>query len=173
MKARMNRCGAIALLAAVTLALAPACDKKSSGDETSQDDDSKSKKKRRKKSSKSVLSRIEKFEAAKTESLPETYAFRVRSGVPVPPTLTDTLVVDIFQRMAMDLSMPNPDPKTVTVEDVEKAIAVYTTKTGDDIAGFRPFTHHKFINELSEADRKTLAKEIHAYAKANGVKDVT
>lgn len=123
-----------------------------------------------------VLSRIEKYKAP---AFPrsggmidrETYDYRIRSREPVPATLTDVLVCDIWQRMTMDLKL-SPNPKAVSEETVRRAMNVYLTKRWNDIAGYRPWTHSNFIRGLNESERQALAKDVARYIAENGVRDV-
>lgn len=122
-----------------------------------------------------VLSLIEKYKAPpfpKTQYIDrETYDYRLRSRTPVPPTLTDVLVCDVWQRLTADLKL-SPSQADVSEAMVKRAMAVYLTKPWADIAGYRPWTHWNFIRGLKESERDRLAKEIADYIKKNGVRDV-
>lgn len=122
-----------------------------------------------------VLPRIEKYKAPpypKSGFLDrETYGYRLQSKRPVPPTLTDVLICDVWQRVVMDLKM-KVEPKGVSEETIKQAMNIYLTRRWDDIAGYRPWTHWNFIRGLKEPQRDQLAKEIVDYITKNGVKDV-
>ena len=122
-----------------------------------------------------VLPLIETYKAPpypKTSFLEgETYYYRKKNGEPLPPTLTDTLICDVWQRVTMDLKMTIA-PKAASESIILSAFDVYLRRKWDDIAGYRPWTHWNFIRGLKEPQRNTLAKEIVAYIKQNGVRDV-
>ncbi|MEN3335374.1 MAG: hypothetical protein V7641_4739 [Blastocatellia bacterium] len=101
----------------------------------------------------------------------ETYGFRIKSGRPVPATLTDVLICDVWQRVTMDLKL-TLNPKDVSEQIIKQAMQVYLTRRWDDIAGYRPWTHYNFIRGLKEPQRDQLAKEIVDYIAKNGIKDV-
>lgn len=101
----------------------------------------------------------------------ETYYYRRKSGEPLPPTLTDTLVCDIWQRVTMDLKLKTP-PEQVSEDIIKQAMNVYLTRKWDDIAGYRPWTHWNFIRQLKEPQRDSLAKELVEYIGKNGIRDV-
>lgn len=122
-----------------------------------------------------VLPTIEKYKAPpypKSGFLAgETYDYRRKDGSPLPPTLTDTLVCDVWQRVTMDLKL-TITPKEASEEIILKAFNVYLQRKWDDIAGYRPWTHWNFIRGLKAPQRNVLAKEIVAYISQNGVRDV-
>ena len=101
----------------------------------------------------------------------ETYDYRVQSRRPVPPTLIDVFICDIWQRVTMDLK-PTLKPEEVTEEVIQQAMSIYLKRDHSQIAGYRPWTYWNFIRKLTEPQRKTLATEIVAYIKKNGVRDV-
>lgn len=122
-----------------------------------------------------VLSRIEKYKAppypVSRFLKQETYDYRRKSGRPVPATLTDILICDIWQRVTMDLKL-EVNPRAISEETIQQAMKVYLTRRWDDIAGYRPWTHWNFIRELQEPERERLAKEIAEYIHKNGIRDV-
>lgn len=122
-----------------------------------------------------VLPLIEKYKAPRYPTTlyleGETYDYRIKSGRPLPPTLTDILICDVWQRVTMDLKL-KVTPKEVSEGNIKQAMNVYLVRRWDDIAGYRPWTHWNFIRGLKEPQRDTLAKEIADYISKNGVKDV-
>jgi hypothetical protein len=122
-----------------------------------------------------VLSLIEKYKAPPYPASGyldrETYGYRIKSGRPVPATLTDVLICDVWQRVTMDLKL-KLNPKEVSEETIKQAMSVYLTRRWDDIAGYRPWTHWNFIRGLKEPQRNQLAKEIADYIEKNGIRDV-
>ncbi len=122
-----------------------------------------------------VLPQIEKFKAPPyPKSLyvqKETYDYRIASNRPVPATLTDTFICDIWQRITMDLKLTITRQET-TDAIVQQAMQIYLNRKWEDIAGYRPWTHANFIRKLTAANRAQLAKEVAAYILEHGVRDV-
>jgi hypothetical protein len=122
-----------------------------------------------------ILPLIEKYKAPPyPKSLylsGETYDYRLKSREPLPPTLTDIFVCDIWQRVTMDLKL-TISPEQVSEEIIKQAMNVYLTRKWDDIAGYRPWTHWNFIRRLKEPQRDSLAREFVEYISKNGVRDV-
>jgi|GEM_PF-1926804 len=102
----------------------------------------------------------------------ETYDYRKNiAGVTVPPTLTDTLISDLWQRITKDLKLSGVTPKTVSEGQVVQAINIYLQRGWRDIAGYRPWTHWNFIGSLTPEQRDRLGKEVVAYMHDSGVKE--
>ncbi|HKY05819.1 MAG TPA: rhodanese-like domain-containing protein [Blastocatellia bacterium] len=101
----------------------------------------------------------------------ETYDYRRGSGRPVPATLTDVLVCDLWQRVTLDLKLETK-PGQVSDDVIRRGVNVYLERGWQDIAGYRPWTHWNFIRRLKEPQRDALVKEITEYIKTNGVRDV-
>jgi hypothetical protein len=101
----------------------------------------------------------------------ETYDYRIKSKSPLPATLTDIFVCDIWQRVTMDLKLTIP-PEQVSEDVIRQAMSIYLTRKWDDIAGYRPWTHANFIKSLKAPQRDSLAKELVDYIGKNGVRDV-
>lgn len=123
-----------------------------------------------------VLRLIEKYKAPpypkSTYVQKETYDYRRVSRAPVPPTLTDTFICDIWQRMTLDLKLEGITQKQVTAEQVKQALDVYLNKDWNNIAGYRPWTHWNFVRKLDAGQRRELIEEVVRYMSVNGVKDV-
>ena len=124
----------------------------------------------------SILSTIETYKApaapeGKLIGGKETYDHRKSYNKTVPPTLTDTFIADIWQRMNMDLKLQGITKNRVSEDNVKQALNVYLERDSRNIAGYRPWTHWNFIRSLSPQDRETLAKEVVKYMEVNGVKD--
>ena len=121
-----------------------------------------------------VLLLIEKYKAPaypRTSYLDrETYDYRVSSHRPVPETLTDVFICDVWQRVDMDLKS-KIRPEEVSEEIIRQALSVYLQKKYEDIAGYRPWTHWNFIRSLKESQRDALVREITDYIRKNGVRD--
>jgi hypothetical protein len=113
----------------------------------------------------SVLSRIESYEpppvpadATGAEAIADTYEARRASDGENPPTLTDTLLCDLLQRLTLDFKR-EITPAAVTEDEIVEAIAVYTQREWIHIAGFRPRAHAFFIRSLTDKERALLAKQ--------------
>lgn len=126
-------------------------------------------------SSDPVLPLIEKYKAPPYPKSAyvthETYDFRIKSRRPVPPTLTDVFVCDVWQRITLDLKSPIK-PQEVSEALVKQAFSIYADRHWQDIAGYRPWTHWNFIRGLKEPQRNTLVTELVVYIKTKGIKDV-
>ncbi len=122
-----------------------------------------------------VLPLIEKYKAPpypKSQFLTaETYEYRISYKRPVPPTLTDVFICDIWQRVTLDMKL-TITPQEISEDIANQAIRIYLTKNWSDIAGYRPWTHWNFIRTLKVGQRTALAKEVVAYIGENGVRDV-
>lgn len=125
-------------------------------------------------SSSKVLPLIEKYKAPpypKDQYLDrETYDYRIGSHRPVPDTLTDVFICDVWQRVDMDLKS-KITPEEVYEGIIKQALDVYLQKKYEDIAGYRPWTHWNFIRSRTQSQRDTLVTEITDYIKRNGVRD--
>src|SRR6266404_1022673 len=121
-----------------------------------------------------VLSLIEKYKAprfpATTYLDRETYDYRISSHRPVPETLTDVFICDVWQRIDMDLKS-KVSPQDVSEDLIKQALNVYLEKNHDDIAGYRPWTHWNFMRSLKQSQRDVLVREVTDYIKKNGVRD--
>jgi hypothetical protein len=121
------------------------------------------------------LQKIETFKAPKYPKSKyvemETYDYRIQNKAPIPATLTDTFICDVWQRTYIELELDIP-VEEVTPEVIQNAIAVYMEKDFKKLAGYRPWTHLNFIRSLTEEQRETLALEVYNYIIENGVRDV-
>ena len=72
------------------------------------------------------------------------------------------LIAKVDLKMTLD--------KSVTEAQMNKVVAFYAKTKPGGIRGLRPKTHKAFIDSLSEADRKKLAKEATAYVNKNDFK---
>ena len=124
-------------------------------------------------SSQDILSRIKTYTPPPYPSdyPKETYDYRIDSNEPVPPTLTDTYICDMWQRIPMDLKITDITPSQVSEENILNAFNIYLTRDWSNIAGYRPWAHWNFIRSLNDSERLKLAKQTVDYMKINGVKD--
>lgn len=124
----------------------------------------------------SILEAISAYEAPpypRDEPLSqETYGYRVESGAPIPPTLVDTLICDLWQRLSLDLKRAVVAAEC-THQQLAQGINIYLTRDWSNIAGYRPWTHWSYIRSLSDNEREKLAKEATQYILAHGVLDPT
>src|SRR5437763_6400389 len=78
-----------------------------------------------------ILHLIEKYKAPPYPKdgyiTKETYDYRIGDKRTIPPTLTDTFIADIWQRITLDLKL-KIEPENITEENVKDAIAIYLTK---------------------------------------------
>jgi hypothetical protein len=122
-----------------------------------------------------VLSLIEKYKAPPYPQSSfldrETYDYRISNRRPVPATLTDVFICDIWQRITLDLKL-TLDPDDTSDEVVKQALGIYLERDWSNIAGYRPWTHWNFIRRLKESQRDLLAGEIAEYIRKKGVRDV-
>lgn len=121
-----------------------------------------------------ILPLIEKYKAprfpATTYLDRETYDYRISSQRPVPETLTDVFICDVWQRVEMDLKS-KVSSQDVSEDIIKRAMNVYMEKKYEDIAGYRPWTHWNFIHSLKQSQRDLLVREVTDYIKKNGVRD--
>lgn len=124
----------------------------------------------------SILEAIDAYQAPpyprNAQLSQETYGYRIDSGAPLPPTLVDTFICDLWQRVYLDLKVPQP-PTECTHELIAQGMTIYLTRGWRNIAGFRPWTHWNYIRGLSDNEREKLAKEATHYILAHGVLDPT
>ena len=100
----------------------------------------------------------------------DTYDHRVSSGAPVPPSLTDTLICDIWKLVCEDID--NLSESSIKTEDIKVAFNKYLNLSVDEIAGYRPKAHSFFIKQFKEDELKILADEVVQYIHLNGVRNV-
>lgn len=121
-----------------------------------------------------VLPLIEKYKAPsypRTQYLDrETYDYRISSHRPVPETLTDVFICDVWQRVEMDLKL-KISPQEVSEDVIKQSFDIYLQKKYEDIAGYRPWTHWNFIRSLKPSQRGALVVEVTEYIRKNGVRD--
>ena len=121
-----------------------------------------------------ILAKIETYNCApypqSEDDEKETYYYRISDGKPVPPTLTDVFICDIWQRIHKDLHL-DITASEINEAKVNSAFTVYLTTDWAEIAGYRPWTHWNFIRSLSVEERKVLSTEVVAYVLKNGIKD--
>ena len=122
-----------------------------------------------------VLPRIEAYQAppipAGQNYDKENYDYRKITGVKNPPTLTDTLICDLWKRMDKDLNFKDITVDRITESNVRSAIDMYVVKDYRLISGYRSWTHTNFLKGLSKAERSRLTTEVLAYIKKYGVRE--
>ena len=124
-----------------------------------------------------VLSRIETYKAppfpAVTYLTNDLYEENIKNNQTVPPSLTETFIYDIWQRIDLDNAYAWSDkpatPADVDISDILAAFQVYQDKVYTKIAGYRPWTHWNFIRDLNNRERYELAKDVVKHMHARGV----
>jgi hypothetical protein len=123
-----------------------------------------------------VLPRIESYRAPsfpRHDSIEaETYDYRLKFGVAVPPTLVDVLVCDLWRTIHDSPSGKELQPQNVTARDVLAAIHEYLNTPWIHLAGYRPWTHSNFFKSLEPEEIQIIALEIVDYIRRFGIQDV-
>lgn len=122
-----------------------------------------------------VLSRIESFRAVKSDwkqhLMPDTYAVRRFFHTPVPPTLTDAFVVDMWLISTGALHKNRFSTKTATVDDIIQALVYIQYIPQGHLIGYRPSADKQFVDSLTDGEIRTLAAEVIAYARRYGLRN--
>jgi hypothetical protein len=121
-------------------------------------------------SNKNVLQNIVTYKVVNiSKTLGEPYDNKLKDNKPLPKSLTDVLVYDIWLTMTKTLELEGISYSNVKKEDILKGLAVYKDKDWKNVIGLRPFTHTSFIKSLSSEDIEILAENIETHIKTNGV----
>jgi len=99
----------------------------------------------------------------------ESYDYRIIHKYPVPPTLVETFICDIWIITDQKLKLRNIDKTYIPNNAVRLAIKYYLTYNWTQIPGFRPWTHWNFVRGLNNKQRERLVSEIVNYISKNGV----
>ena len=87
----------------------------------------------------------------------------------VPTSWPATLVCDLWERFRRgEVSPKGLDIRVATASELAAAIDFYVVKSWEDISGYRPWTHARFIGQLSPSDRVRLAHELVAFIAREG-----
>ena len=100
----------------------------------------------------------------------DTYDHRISSGAPVPPSLTDTLICDIWKLICEEID--DLTESSIKTKHVKTAFNKYLNLSTDDIPGYRPKAHSHFIKKFKEDELEVLANEVVQYIHLNGIQDV-
>jgi hypothetical protein len=124
----------------------------------------------------SILQRIESYKAPPMPADAfgdgkETYDHRLDEDVPTPPTLVDTFISDLYQRITIDLRISSRRRCNISQGKIMSALDIYMDRDWAKIAGYRPWTHWNFVRSLDESSRKILGKEVLDYVLKEGIKD--
>ena len=123
----------------------------------------------------SFLLRVEYYKAPPPPMMKfaykETYDNRLDHDDPIPPTLVDTFIADLYERMVMDLKISSKRRCNISQDKIIRSLSVYMDRNWSQIGGYRPWTHWNFIRSLNEAERKILSGEILEYMLREGIKD--
>ena len=126
----------------------------------------------------SVLRSVETYKAPPYPSAEapllagEFYDLRRRDGLPVPPTLTDTFVRDLWRIIDDRVAFGSVGVSHVKPGHVSRALQFYLTRGWKDVPGQRPWTHWNFVRRLTPAQRRQLSREVSAYMRRYGVRDI-
>ncbi|MEO7311519.1 MAG: hypothetical protein ABIX01_14040 [Chitinophagaceae bacterium] len=125
-----------------------------------------------------LLSTVEHYDVTNGGKNPkpfsETYEFRQGSGAPNPPSAIDCFTADLQilynQRKNYDLAGITSDlsKNNLPAAAAEMLMGVYLKKEARSIPGYKPWTHWKFVNSLTAAQRSQLAVELEGYIKQYG-----
>jgi hypothetical protein len=124
----------------------------------------------------SVLSKIENYKAPPfpvgryTDS--ETYDYRINHGKPVPPTLVDTFICDLWTTLNRYYASNAMSPYNIQEKIVKKVLEIYKTHGWEYVPGYRPWVDWNFINSLNKDEFDTLVKEVTEYMHKNGVSNI-
>ena len=95
----------------------------------------------------------------------DTYDHRISSGEQVPQTLVDTFICDVAK-------ICNKKSK-ILISDVLKAFDVYLKQPFNEIPGYRPRAHSKFIDQIFKSEQlEILANQVVDYIDKYGIRDI-
>jgi len=124
------------------------------------------------KSSYPLLATIENFDGTNAgkvyKPITETYEFRYGSKSPNPPSLVDCLTADlqILYKQKTNFGITDIESigsKSLPSATARKILEVYMNYEYNNIPGYRPWTHWRFVKGLTESQREQLAKELEGY----------
>ena len=87
----------------------------------------------------------------------------------MPPTFTDTLVVDACNILKHQFMLLRSTPKNFTEHDMTLAIQYYASHDSDNVPGFRAWAHWNFIRSLTKSEQSQLAKDLVHYIARNNI----
>ena len=117
--------------------------------------------------SQSVLNRIETFKPA--EQKKETYDYNLADNNPLPKSMADVLVYDIWMTMTRKIQVQGVNQSNLTISNVLEVLNYYKNNASSNLIGFRPYTNSSFIKSLNNDEINELAKEIVVHIKERGV----
>lgn len=129
-----------------------------------------------------MLSLVERFDPTDNGKFmypfKETYDYRASTNMANPPTWVDAFIVDLNyiykhkeQYPAYITSKAVLGPKKLLKPEILQIFQVYLNSAAKDIVGYRPWTHARFVQSLSESDRDQLATEAQTYIERYGFKE--
>jgi hypothetical protein len=129
------------------------------------------------KSSYPLLATIENFDGTDGgkvyKPITETYEFRYVNNAPNPPSLVDCFTADlqILYKQKNTYGIITTESignKSLPSATAKKILEVYLNKEYNNIPGYRPWTHWRFVKSLTENQREQLAIELQGYISQYG-----
>jgi hypothetical protein len=129
------------------------------------------------KSSYPLLATIENFDGTNRgkikKPITETYEFRYNSNSSNPPSLIDCLTADmqILYNQRTKYGIADAESiasKSLPSSTAKKILEVYLNYEYNNIPGYRPWTHWRFVKSLTENQRTQLATELEGYISQYG-----
>ena len=129
------------------------------------------------KSSYPLLAIIENFDGTYggkvNKPITETYEFRYVDNAPNPPSLVDCFTADlqILYKQKNSYGIITKESignKSLPSATAKKILDVYLKKEYNNIPGYRPWTHWRFVKSLTENQREQLAIELQGYISQYG-----
>ena len=129
-----------------------------------------------------ILSLVERFDPTDNGKImypfKETYDYRESTHTPNPPTWIDAFIVDLSYVYKHKDKWPDlitgrgtKLPKKLGKQEILQVFQVYLNAAANDIVGYRPWTHSRFLKSLNDSDRNLLAKESEAYIEKYGFRE--
>jgi len=124
-----------------------------------------------------VLASIENYDGTNggkvKKPITETYEFRYNSSSPNPPSLVDCLTADMQilynQKAKYGIAATEGlGSKSLPSATAKKILEVYLNYEYNNIPGYRPWTHWRFVKGLTESQRDQLATELEGYISQYG-----
>jgi hypothetical protein len=124
-----------------------------------------------------LLASIENYDGTNAgkvkKPITETYEFRYEHKSPNPPSLVDCFTADLQilfkQRDKYGITgMESISNKSLPSATAKKILEVYLNKEYNNIPGYRPWTHWRFVKSFTESQREQLAIELQGYISQYG-----
>jgi hypothetical protein len=124
-----------------------------------------------------LLATIENYDGTNAgkvkKPITETYEFRYEHKSPNPPSLVDCFTADLqilykqksHYGIVDTVSLSN---KSLPSATAKKILEAYLNYEYNNIPGYRPWTHWRFVKGLTESQREQLAAELQGYISQYG-----